>query len=158
MESKISWSSTMIYLTDTERIKEWTRSLKWDSHQKVTKLFTTKTYRSDADPPEKRLNHWTRPYAQTGDYHGLTLLKTCKSYFCTDKTQQKFTSPCGSQEKQHPDCRWTCQQYSPIQHFVRRSTTLGREISIQQTWLLSSLSLFADGRLTISGNACFHFC
>ena len=34
----------MSYLPDTEWTLRWTRSLKWDSHQKMTKLFTTKTY------------------------------------------------------------------------------------------------------------------
>ena len=43
--SKISWSSTMMYLTDTEGTLEWTRSLKSDSHRKMTTLFTAKAYR-----------------------------------------------------------------------------------------------------------------
>ena len=59
-----------------------------------------------ADPPERRFNRWTRPYAQIRDYHSLTLLKVCESHFCPTKTNWKITSPCGSQENQHPDRRW----------------------------------------------------
>ena len=41
---------------------------------------------------------------------------------------------------------------------VRRSTTLGREVTVLQTRLLTSLSLFADGGPTLSGNASIQFC
>ena len=44
------------------------------------------------------------------------------------------------------------------QHFLRRSTTPGRQFPVRQTWLLPGLSLFADGGPTVSGNDCFQFC
>ena len=40
---------------------------------------------------------------------------------------------------------------------VRRSTTLGREVTVLQTRLLTSLSLFADGGPKLSGDACIQF-
>ena len=47
----------------------------------------------------------------------------------------------------------------PVSTFlVGRSTTFGREVSILQIRLLSCLPLFADGRPTVSGNACIQFC
>ena len=61
---------------------------------------------NDANPPEKRLYRWTHPYAQILDCHSFSLLKIRKSHFCTEEAQRKITSPCGSQENQHPDCRW----------------------------------------------------
>ena len=40
---------------------------------------------------------------------------------------------------------------------VRCSTTLGREVTVLQTRLLTSLSLFADGGPTLSGKVCIQF-
>ena len=45
-----------------------------------------------------------------------------------------------------------------VSTFVRRSTRLGREVTVLQTRLLPSTSLFADGGPTVSGNACIQFC
>ena len=43
------------------------------------------------------------------------------------------------------------------EHSARHSTTPGREITVLQARLLTSLSLFADGGPTVSGNACIQF-
>ena len=39
------------------------------------------------------------------DYHSTALVKKGKSHFCTEKTERKTTSPCGSQENQYTTCR-----------------------------------------------------
>ena len=41
----------------------------------------------------------------------------------------------------------------PVSTLSRRSTRLGREVTVLQTRLLKSLSLFADGGPAVSGNA-----
>ena len=46
---------------------------------------------------------------------------------------------------------------NPPASTVRISTTLGREVTVLQTRLLTSLSLFADGGPTLSGDACIQF-
>ena len=58
-----------------------------------------------ADPPERRFNCCARPYGQLWDHHSVTLLKIRKSHICTEETQRKITSPCGSQGNQHPGRR-----------------------------------------------------
>ena len=50
----------------------------------------------------------------------------------------------------------TADDYTNNNHPV--STTLGREVIVLQTRLLPSLSLFAVGGPTVSGNGCIQFC
>ena len=47
------------------------------------------------------------------------------------------------------------QEKTPSRHFVRRSTTLEKEIFFL---LLPCLTLLADGDPTVRVNACFQFC
>ena len=63
--------------------------------------FNAKLTPKYADPTGSRLC----PHGQIWDHRSLAVFRTGKSDFCTDEFQRKITSPCGFQEKQHPDSR-----------------------------------------------------
>ena len=104
---KLSWLSTIIFLPDVEETLRWTKNSRWNSHQKLIKLFISKAYQ--CQPAWKKTQCWVDSDAKKWNHYNTALHELSKSQFCTEKTQGKSKSS-ASQKNQQGDFRWIQQK------------------------------------------------